>query len=99
MQLDKLFEGICTLVFEFDDGSHICCLTTLNRQKLQQLGLGFDGIYDLQKRTLIPEYLFDKIIAIEEGNTREEHLTTLDKIFEDGGKFWWSAVTETTTRT
>lgn len=89
MNIDILFKEICTLVFEYSDGSIQCSRATLNKDILKKCGLPMDGLYDLDEAVEIPSSVLELIKCIDAGDTRAQHLTTLDKYFERGGKFWW----------
>lgn len=91
-----LFEGICTICFELEDGSRLCSLTSLNEQVLQLNGISEDGLFDLEKHCKIPETVLVNAVKICRGNLKSSWLTALDEFFMDGGKIGWSVTIENT---
>ncbi|MEG2262754.1 MAG: hypothetical protein RSC43_00320 [Clostridia bacterium] len=88
ISINKLFKGICTLVFVFDDGSTVKSTATLNKGILAQYGVSeLDGVIDLDLRKPIPVYMFDHIESIVEGTSVE--LSPIDAMFNLGGKVSW----------
>lgn len=86
--MDKLFSGLCDIVFTLADGTQILCRSTLSLELLQGAGYdNVDGFVDFMSGRLIPEELFDgDFQVLDEGTAR---LSELDSMFISGGKVAW----------
>lgn len=86
MNASPLFDKICTLVFDIN-GSMLQCHATLNQRILKNRGYdGIDGIVDLDTGKIIPEYLFDYLSELVDGEVNR--IGPLDALFQAGGKLW-----------
>ena len=91
--MDELFSRVCKIVFTFEDGSTILCETTLNQELLNNRGFNeVNGFVDLSSGRIIPEELFDLPFEILPHNTNPNR-TSLDTLFDIGGKIHWSTAT------
>ena len=87
-EVKALFDGICTIAFQFPDGSVVTSHVTTNPEILEDLGLqDLDGLVDLDERKIIPDYMFDYVagIATDEDIT----LSSIQELFNQGGKVSW----------
>ena len=90
INVDKLYDGYCVISFKYADGSEVQCVSTLNLNLLESLGLSdIDGIIDLITYKIIPDNMFLDIddIVIKEG--KEISLTSLDNLFQMSIKRRW----------
>jgi hypothetical protein len=88
MDLNILFDDLCTLKFIYPDGSIVECISTLNRNLLRLYGLdGIDGLVDLLSSKPIPSYLLDKLTEIHKGANKD--LDPLDLLLESGTRLGW----------
>lgn len=87
-KLVPLFEGICTIIFYFADGTSLRVTTTLNPDILTSYGAQhLDGIVDLDTLKIIPDNYFDLTFEIIPGIVA---LTSeLDTLLNNGGKVAW----------
>lgn len=89
MDIKGLFEGVCTLTFEYEDGSRVTSLTSLNPEILVQYGVAsLDGIVDLEIRRPIPQEVLGRTVRMEPRVT-EGQVSALDKLVGQGGKTGW----------
>ena len=81
-EVKALFDGICTIAFQFPDGSVVTSHVTTNPEILEDRGL-----QDLDERKIIPDYMFDYVagIATDEDIT----LSSIQELFNQGGKVSW----------
>lgn len=86
--LDILFDGVCTLLFEFEDGSRMSCLTSLNSDVLKEHNIYKEGLFDLETGREITSNLISHIkdVRCEEDDV---NLSDLDIFFNIGGKIGW----------
>ena len=90
--MTELFSRICKVLFTFEDGSTLLCVTTLNPDILSEKGLAdVNGIIDLSSGKIMPEDLFDYPFEILADN--DDPRSDLDKFFDIGGKVHWTPAT------
>lgn len=90
MEVDILYKGKCLITFRYPDGSEIQCVTTLNQELLENLGLDYvDGFVDLITRKIIPFDLFTEVKDIFIDYGKEPNLSPLDEIFQNPIKRRW----------
>lgn len=84
----RLLSKVYDIVFTFEDGSEILCAVTLNEDILTSMGWNnVDGFIDILSGRVIPPGLFSMPFTIHEQGTYK--LSSLDEIFNDGGKLSW----------
>ncbi len=87
-EIDTLFSGLCTLVFQYPDGSQVKCTSSLNASILEQRGLtAIDGIVDFETHKIIPTDMF--IYLAEVSTDSSIKLSELDEFLSAGVKSLW----------
>lgn len=84
----ELLKGPVVLRFEFEDGSVLESVTSLNPGILKERGIDGDGLYDLQTGLPIPTEYLNLVSECRVGT--KKNLSKLDEFLEVGGKFWWN---------
>lgn len=86
--VERLFAGMCTLVFTYEDGSQCKVITTLNPQLLNHHGYNsIDGIVDFDLGRPVPVDEFSYLTEIHSGVSYT--LSPLDEFIHKGGKALW----------
>lgn len=93
MAIEDLYTGRCLITFRYPDGSEIQCVSTLNSELLDNLGLDYlDEFVDLLSYKIIPSELFTEVEDITIEKKDKTNLSMLDDYFQNAIKRRWKDV-------